>query len=155
MAQQRVYITHLDEEYILYIYIYIYIYCLYTYIYIVYIYTYTHILYVYIYILYYITCIYCDEVRLDPHQAFPLPIFYFPSSISLSPSYSTSPHQISPLLAPSCLAFSRRLDAQVWAWMLKSERGWPFGLLRKSSCNAAEIESPAHVCDYETIGKML
>ena len=85
----------------------------------------------YIYIVY-------DEVRLDPHQDSPLPISYFPS-------YPTSPHQISPLLAPSCLAFSWRLDAQVWASMLKSELGWPLGLLREKAAAAQQKLNHLHM----------
>ena len=65
-----------------------------------------------------------------------------------------------PLLIPLLLTKSRLSSHQAASpfrgdWMLKSELGWPLGLLRKSSCSSAAHVISAHVCDYETIGKML
>ena len=118
MAQQRVYITHLDEEYILYIYIYIYIYCLYTYIYIVYIYIYTYIIRIYIYKLYYIIL----HVYIVMRSGWILTrLFHYQSFISLLLF-------LYPLLIPLLLTKSRLSSHQAASpfrgdWMPKSGLG--------------------------------
>ena len=79
-----------------------------------------------------------------PHYQFFISLLI---SLLLTKSRLSSHQAALPFPAIGCPSLG--LDAQVWA-------GLAFRPLeRKSSCSAAEIESPAHACEYETVGKML
>ena len=93
-----------------------------------------------------------DEVRLDPHQAFPHYHFYF----FLFPFYSyflfppTNLHSSSRLASPSCrFSLFSQLDALVWASVLTSE------LLREKQLWCQPHMRYLHMYAYETVGKRL
>ena len=91
-----------------------------------------------------------DEVRLDPHQAFPH--YQFFSFISLL-LFHFFPYLYLLLTTtrltkrPSQLRFWQRLDAQVW--MGCPSLGWFW----ESSCSSAAIETYAHVMNMKQFGK--
>jgi hypothetical protein len=89
-----------------------------------------------------------DEVRLDPHQAFPHYQFFS----FLFPFYSyllfppTNLHSSSRLASPSCCLCSfSQLDAQVWASVLTSE------LLREKQLWCQPQMKYLHMYVYETV----